>query len=457
MPEQSQRERRVALLVLCAAAFVAALDLFVVNVAFDAIGDDLGGSDLGELSWVLNAYAVVYAALLVPAGRLADRVGRKPAFLAGLALFTAASAACALAPSLWPLVGARVLQAAGAAVLTPASLGLVLTTATPEGRARAVRVWAAAGAVAAAAGPVVGGLLLTPSWRWVFLVNVPLGIAAAVVGVRTLRDSRDPAVTRMPDLAGAVVLAVAVGALAFAVVEGVPAAYLAAAAGLAVVVRRSARHPLPVVEPALVRVPAFAWVNVTAVAFSAAFAANLLLLCLWLQQGWGWSALATGLAVAPGPAVVPLFAAVADRLRRRVGPGAVVAAGCLTFSTGLVLVLASLTADGSYAGQVLPGLLLGGAGVGLALPEIMSAGTSALPAHRVATGSGMVTMSRQLGAVVGVSVAVALLGAPATLDGFRDAWWAAAATGVLAALTATRMSPRRARVPATPIATEVAR
>ena len=168
----------IVLLVLSLAAFMASLDVFIVNVAFDDIGRDFPGTGLAELSWVLNAYTIVYAALLVPAGRIADRYGRKGAFLIGLALFTVASAACALAQGIWWLVAFRVLQAVGAAILTPASLGLVVSTMPAAVRARSVRIWAAT----AALGPAVGGLLVEASWRWVFLVNVPVGVAALIAG-----------------------------------------------------------------------------------------------------------------------------------------------------------------------------------------------------------------------------------------------------------------------------------
>ena len=175
MPAHSQRHG-VVLGIASLAAFMASLDVFIVNVAFNDIGRDFSGASLSELSWVLNAYAIVYAALLVPAGRMADRYGRKGGFLAGLAVFTASSAACAASAGVWWLVAFRVLQAAGAAVLTPASLGLVVASAPPERRARSVRIWAATGALAAALGPAVGGMLVEASWRWVFLVNVPVGV-----------------------------------------------------------------------------------------------------------------------------------------------------------------------------------------------------------------------------------------------------------------------------------------
>ena len=217
---QSYAKPYAALAVLCTATFVASLDLFIVNVAFNAIGSDYHSASQSDLSCVLNGYAIVFAALLVPAGRLADRFGRRAAFLLGLGLFTAASAGCAIAPSLWTLVGCRLVQAAGAAILTPASLGLVLAAFPGQEGPRAVRIWAASGAIAAAAGPVIGGALVQANWRLVFLVNVPVGIAALIASGRLLQESRDPDATRLPDLAGALLLAAAIGALALGLVKG---------------------------------------------------------------------------------------------------------------------------------------------------------------------------------------------------------------------------------------------
>ncbi len=454
-PSQPSSPGRV-LAVLSLAAFMASLDLFIVNVAFEDIGRDLDGVPLADLSWVLNGYAIVYAALLIPLGRLADRSSRKAGFLGGLALFTLASAGCAATSSLWLLVTFRVLQAVGAAALTPASLGLVLSAFPADRRAKAVRIWAATGALAAAFGPVAGGLLVEASWRWVFLVNVPVGVLALVVAWRIVADSRDESVTALPDLLGAGLLAVAVGALSLALVQAPDwgwldgrtlGAFAGAAIGTAVFWSRSRRHPLPVVEPALLRVRTFAASNLTAIAFSTAFAANLLASVLFLQQVWGYSALETGLGFAPGPLMVPPFAVVATLLRRRIGAGAVTAVGCVLLAAGMAITLSSVGADPSYATTFLPGLLVGGAGVGLALPEIMSAATADLPVHRAATGSAVITMSRQLGAVLGVSVLVAVLGASTAVDAYRDGWWACIVAAVLAALAAPAMTARRTPAP----------
>lgn len=469
MSNQSQTSRPVAVLVvLSAAAFMASLDLFIVNVAFDDISDDFSGRSLSDLSWVLNAYAITYAALLVPLGRLADRYGRKGGFLLGLAVFTLASGACALSPGLWELVGLRALQAAGAAALTPASLALLLASTPPEHRIRAVRIWAATGGLAAAAGPVVGGLLVNASWRWVFLVNVPVGMAALVVAARIVPGSRDLASTRLPDALGAVLLTAAVGGMALGLVKSpewgwtsgrTTASFAVAALGLAVFWWRSHHHHTPVVQPALLRVRAFAWSNVTALLFSAAFAAGLLASVLWLQDVWGYSPLRTGLAIAPGPVMVPIFAALTQRYGSAVAPGRVVAAGCTLFGGAYALLPLLLGQSPTYVQHFLPLWLLGGIGVGLALPTIMSAATADLPPASTATGSAVINMSRQIGAVLGISVLVAVLGSPvgyaAIHDGFVAAWLVIAVVGFAGAGAALGMTPRPAVEPAAGSATPV--
>jgi EmrB/QacA subfamily drug resistance transporter len=442
------------LAVLAAAAFMASLDVFIVNVAFPDIGSDFHGASLSNLSWILNGYAIVYAAMLVPLGRLADRYGRKAGFIAGLTLFTIASAACALSTGLWLLVAFRVLQAVGAAALTPASLGLLLTSTPPERRIRAVRIWAASGALAAAIGPVVGGVLVQASWRWVFLVNVPVGIAAVIAAVRQIPDSRDESVTRTPDLVGAALLAVAIGSVSLGLVKGAGwgwsstatlASFGVAALGVLGFWFRSEHHPMPIVEPALLRVRAFAWSNVTSLLFSISFGAGLLGMILWTQEVWGYSALRTGLAIAPGPVMVPLFVALNQRFANRVRPGRVAASGNVLFALGTLLILTRVGEHPHYVSEILPGWLLIGIGVGLALPTILSAATADLPPGRAATGSAVVNMSRQIGTVLGVSVLVAVIGSHASYGArhaaFQDAWWIIVGCSLVAALSSFGMTP----------------
>ncbi|MDJ0453848.1 DHA2 family efflux MFS transporter permease subunit [Gordonia amicalis] len=448
----------LTLLILSGAAFMASLDVFIVNVAFDDISSDFDGSTLSQMSWILNAYAILYAALLVPAGRIVDRYGRKGGFLFGLALFTVASAACAAAQGVWWLIAFRALQAVGAAILTPVSLGLVVSTLPPERRARGVKIWAATGALAAAFGPAVGGVLVEASWRWVFLVNIPVGIAALVAGAIILVRSRNDAVTAFPDALGAALLVVSVGALTLGLVQGsdwgwsdprITGAWIVALMAFAGFVLSSRRHAEPVIDPALLRIRTFSSANIAMLLFSIPFAGALLANILWLQQVWGFSAIATGLAVSTGPLMVPIFAAVADRLSSRVPVGVIVAAGCVLFAVGIAMVALSVDATPDFATEMLPGWLIGGVGVGFALPSILSSATADLPAHQAATGSAVVNMSRQVGMSLGVSLFVAIVGTAVIYDDVRDAfvsaWWALAAIGVVGGVVALGMTPRAGR------------
>ena len=458
--------------VVAAGIAMVNLDLFIVNVALPSIGRAFGGADLAALSWVLNGYAIVFAALLVPAGRAADLMGRRAAFLVGVVVFAVASAACAAAPDVWLLVTARVVQAAGGALLMPASLGLLLAAAPQDKRTGVIRGWTAVGGAAAALGPVVGGALVAASWRWVFLVNVPIAAIVLLATVRVLRPaaatpdnskkrgSADDAIR--PDTVGAALFSLAIGALALALVKAddwgwassrVLGSLAVAVVLFAVFVRRSARHPAPVIEPHLLRLPAFSTATAANVVFGTAFGAMLLMVTLWCQDVWGWSALQTGLAVAPGPLLVPFWSVGAGPLARRIGPGPVAAAGCAIYAAGCVFWRLNLSLTPDYPAHMLPGMLMTGTGVGLTLPTLVSAAVSAVPPHRFATGSGVVTMARQVGIVLGVAVLVTVLGhpsGPSALAAFQRATVVIAAVAVSAGLSALLLTRGRRAVPAPP-------
>jgi EmrB/QacA subfamily drug resistance transporter len=445
------------LTIVSAGVVLAGLDLFVVNVALPQIARGLGSANLGELSWVLNGYAIVYASLLVFFGRLADRYRRDLGFLAGVAVFTAGSAACAAAGSVGLLVGFRLVQAAGAALLTPTSLGLVLASYEPERRTGAVRAWTATSGLAAALGPVIGGLLVTVSWRFVFLINVPIGIVALVVGWRRLPHIPGHA-TERPDPLGVLLATAGVGLLTFGLVKGSDWGWGSAASettlagavvliGLFVVHCLRARNPL--IHPSLFRSRSFTGACLVAIFFSAAFGAMLLSIVLWEQGGWGWSALRAGLAIAPGPLMVPLVSfGVAGRLLHRYGPGPVIALGSLAFGAGVAWWAVAMQVRPDYLSGGLGGMLLTGIGVGLTLPTVMATAAASLPPPSFATGSAVVNMIRQTGLALGVAVLVAVLGryaghGAAALTAFRHGWWVTAALSLAGVIPALALLERR--------------
>jgi EmrB/QacA subfamily drug resistance transporter len=415
--------------------FMASLDLFIVNIAFPDIQREFTGVSLAGLSWVLNAYAITFAALLVPAGRWADRAGRKRGFLLGLGLFSLASAACAAAPSVAVLVGARVAQAAGAAFMLPTSLGLLLPEFPPEKRGAAVGIWAAVGGVAAAAGPPIGGLLVQAGWRWVFIVNVPIGVAAFIAASRLLGEVRDDAGAR-PDTLGAVLFTAGIASLTLAIVQGptwgwsggrVVGLFALSALLLVAVAVRSTRHPAPLIEPVIVRTRAIALANLGALLFFGAFGAFLLGSVLFQTSVWHESVLRAGLQIAPGPTMAALFAVPGGVLGQRYGQRFVGAAGALLFAGGAVWWRAHMSATPDYAGAFLPAQMIGGAGVGLVLPSLSAAATGPLPAARFATGTAVLGMSRQLGSALGVAILVAILaqssaGGSGAVAAFESGW-----------------------------------
>src|SRR3954463_9622286 len=424
---------------------MAFLDVTIVNVAFPSIEKAFPSTSLAGLSWVLNAYNIVFAALLVPAGRLADLLGRRRIFFVGMGLFLSASALCGIAPSAEFLIGARVVQAAGAALLVPTSLGLLLPEFPAERRASATALWGAIGGVAAAAGPSLGGLLIEwTDWRLVFFVNLLIGAAVLVPARRLLRETRDPDRGAVPDALGIVLLAGGVGALALAIVQApdwgwgsdrVIGAFAVAAAALAGFVWRSATHPHPVVELELFRVRSFAAACLGVGIFSLGFYALLLSGILFLTGVWHYSILKAGFAVTPGPLMAATASAVAGRIADRHGPRVVAAPRGLVFALGCLLLLAGADASPAYVTAYLPATILTGTGVGLSFAGFSSAAVAELPPARFATGSAIASCFRQLGAVLGISVLLAILGDTPVLADFDRAYWLMSLTGLLAGLT----------------------
>jgi len=422
LDEPGRAGRRVTAIVgvLALAVFMSSLDLFIVNLAFPYIGREYHGTSLDSLSWVLNAYTIVFAAVLVPAGRWADRVGRRRILIAGLIGFTLGSALCGLSPGVPELIAARIIQAVGAGLMVPASLSLLLASVPAPGRVKAIGTWSAFAALGAALGPVIGGSLVQLSWRWVFWINIPVGLLTVLLARRIVPESRDEHARGRPDLAGATLLAAAVALVAFALVKAPDwgwgsarfrAVLAASVACGAIMIWRSRQHHSPVIELGLLRARAFSGTFAASILYYAAFGAFVLNSVEFLTGVWHYSAVRAGLAIGPGPLMVLPFARiVAPRLAGRLGgPGRVAVIGCLVNAGAMALWLALLQAQPAYLTHLLPAQLLGGAGVGLAIPSLLGAGSLSLSPDRFGTGSGILNMARQIGTVLGVAALVAIL------------------------------------------------
>jgi MFS family permease len=339
--------------------------------------------------------------------------------------------------------------------MLPTSLGLLLPAFGPARKGAAIGLWSAVGGAAAAFGPPIGGLLVQASWRWVFLVNLPISLVALVVGVRVLREVKDPTAHRA-DLLGAALLSISVASLAAAIVEGstwgwTSAAILGAFAlsmgSGALLVARSLHHPYPIIEPAVIRHRAVALADAGSVVFFAGFGAMVLGGVLFLTGVWREPVLRAGFMIAPGPLMAALCAFPGGLLGARFGHRAVGGVGSLLFAVAALWWVARLGATPDFVGAYLPGSLVLGVGVGLMLPSLGGAATAPLPPERFATGSALFAMCRQIGLALGVSCLVAVLATStgeAALHAFRHAWIFMAACALSSGLILQGI-PRRAR------------
>jgi EmrB/QacA subfamily drug resistance transporter len=406
------------------AVFMALLDATILFVAFPSIRRSFASVSAADLSWILNAYTVVYAALLVPAGRIADRVGRRRVFLQGVGLFTLGSLACGIAPTPLLIVAGRVVQAVGGAMLTPSSLALILGAFPRSKWPIAVSLWAAVGALAAAVGPALGaGIVQAGGWRWAFFVNLPVGLVTLARGRSALVESRDTTVEDSVDVVGVGLLMLAVGLAALALVKGqdwsetgVLGCATASAVFFAAFVSRARRVKSPALDLSLFSAASFRYANAATLVFGAAFSAMFLGSVLFLTNVWGYDTAHAGLALTPGPLIVLIVAPLAGRLAARVGQRALLVPGGAIFGVGFLLRYLATSQTPHYLAEWLPAMVLTGIGVGLVLPSLASASAHSLPPHRFAVGSGVNQAVRQIGSVVGVSVVVVLVGSARGAD-----------------------------------------
>jgi EmrB/QacA subfamily drug resistance transporter len=415
-PGVTGRVRAAALGVLCVAVLIANLDNTILNVALPTLARDLNAGP-ADLQWIVDAYVIVFAGLLLTAGSLADRIGRKRTFMAGLAFFAAGSAWAAFSGSVTMLIAARAGMGIGGALLIPSTLAIISDMYRGPGeRQRAISLWAATTGVGVALGPIIGGLLLAHFW-WgsVFLVNVPIAVAGLIAAAVLVPDSRDPGASA-PDLPGAATSIAGIGLLLWAIIEGPSRGWASAwvlgagAAGLAVLAafvrwERFSAHPM--LHLGFFRNRAFAAAIPAVATVNFGLYGALFVLTQFLQFSLGYSALAAGVRVLPAATAIVVIAPLSAVSVRLIGPKLTMAAGLAFIASGLYLV-SGLTAGTGYGG-IVAGLVLLGAGAGLALPTSSGSVVSAVPRANAGVASATNTTANQVGGALGVAVIGSLL------------------------------------------------
>ncbi|MGH3665173.1 MAG: MFS transporter [Egibacteraceae bacterium] len=433
---------------------IALLDATVVNVALPTLGEDLGAS-LGGLQWTVNAYTLTLAALILLGGSLGDRFGRRRVFLVGVVWFAVASLLCGAALSIGQLIAARALQGVGGALLTPGSLAMIQASFHPDDRARAIGAWSALGGIAAAIGPFLGGWLVEAvSWRWVFLINAPLAVVIVVLALRHVPETRDPTTHGRFDVAGAVLGALALGGITYALVEGeggfaAPAVWGSAVVGVLglvafVVTERRGRNPMLPVDIFASR--QFTAANLVTFAVYAALGGVFFFLVLNLQIVSGFTPIASGMALLPVTVLMLLLSERAGLLAQRIGPRLPMSAGPLVCAAGPLL-LSGIGADATYVASVLPGVVVFGLGLSLTVAPLTATVLGAADVRHAGVASGVNNAVARAGGLLSVAALPLLVGLsgadyqdPARfVEGFRMACYLCAgllaAGGVVAAAT----------------------
>jgi EmrB/QacA subfamily drug resistance transporter len=458
----STERKWLALGLLAAVQFMVILDIAIVNVALPSIQVDLGFSQ-ENLQWVISAYALVFGGFLLLGGRAADLLGRRRIFLAGVVVFTLSSLLAGLAWSEASLIAARAFQGLGAAIITPAALS-ILSVTFAEGRERniALGVWGAVGGFGAAAGVLMGGILTDGlSWEWIFFVNIPVGVVAFVLAPILLGESRDAHVNSY-DVPGAVLVTGGLSLLVYAITEagrdgwlaGQTIAFFATSlALLAAFVGWELRHPEPLMRFGILRIRTVSGANVAAVILGTATFSMFLMLTLYMQQVLGYSAMKTGVAYLAVAGTAIVWSAVAAQLVTRVGVKPVLVTGMATLTAGLVY-FTQVSVGGTYLGDLLPGFLLIGVGLGFSFVPISIAALAGIQPAEAGLASGLLNTSQQIGGALGIAALSTIATSQtenavadgsalpvALVDGFTAAFVAGvivAAVGVLAALTLIR-------------------
>ncbi|MGW5617357.1 MFS transporter [Streptomyces sp. NPDC003877] len=455
MPEPSPRRRMLVLAICCMSLLIVSLDNTVLNVALPSMQQDLHASTSG-LQWTIDAYTLVLASLLMLAGSTADRIGRKRVFMAGLVVFTAGSVLCSLAPNLQALVVFRMVQAVGGSMLNPVAMSIITNTFTdPRERARAIGAWGAVVGISMAAGPLVGGLPVeSVGWRSIFWINLPVGLAALLLTLRFVPESRAPR-ARRPDPVGQVLVIALFGSLTYAIIEAPSTAFtslaplvILALAALAALLRYEPRRAEPLIDLRFFRSAPFSGATVIAISAFAALGGFLFLSTLYLQNVRGLTALEAGLWMLPMAVPTFLCAPLSGRLVGTRGPRAsLLIAGLAMTASGVLF--AAFEAETSNV-TLFAGYVLFGIGFGFVNAPITNTAVSGMPRAQAGVAAAVASTSRQLGQTLGVAVVGAVLASGVGGSSYREAfvsaarpgWWILTVCGfavlVLGALTSGR-------------------
>jgi EmrB/QacA subfamily drug resistance transporter len=404
--------------------FLVSMDVTIVSVALPGITNDFSNTSTATLSWVFTAYNVTFAALLLLAGKLGDRWGRKRAFQIGLGMFLGASILAAIAPSAGILIGARTVQAAGSALIYPASLALLLLEFPASRRSMAIGVWGGIAGLGAAIGPTLGALLVQwAGWRSVFFINIPFVLAAIIAGGVRLRESKGDNPNERFDPIAVPMAALAVGLLVLGVVQGGPwgwddprvlACFVGAAVLMPVFIWRSAHHPRPLLDLDLFRLRSFSAGCGAQALYIGSFFGWLVLMPSFFQTIWGWSPLAAGFALAPSPTIAGLVSPFAGRAADHIGHRGLIILGTSLSAIGTASWVVAVGPEANYARDVLPGMILLGLGGGAGFSTLTGAIMRDVPARFYSMAGAARSTIFQLGSAIGIAMAIALLGPPAT-------------------------------------------
>jgi EmrB/QacA subfamily drug resistance transporter len=396
--------------------FMIMLDNTVVNVALPAIEKDLNIS-ISQLEWIVTAYALVFAALLITGGKLADLLGRRKIFVAGLVVFTLSSLACGLAPSAGFLIGARAVQGVGAALMNPATLSIITATFPPKQRGTAIGIWAGVSALALAIGPLAGGLIVDNiGWNWIFFVNVPVGALGIVVSQFFIDESRDTSHEQSVDFPGLITSGGGLFALSYGLIEGnsrgwgspeILGLFATAALLLVAFVVLESRQRLPMLDLSLFRIPSFVGANVVALLVSLGMFGVFFFVSLYVQNILGYSPTQAGAIFLPMTLLIILIAPIAGRASDRIGSRWLMSGGMTIL--GISLLLYQRVGLHSTFWTLLPAMVLGGIGMALTMSPMTSVAMGSVPVDKAGVGSGVLNSFRQVGGSLGIAVMGAIL------------------------------------------------